>query len=153
MAIKLSTLRKPKLRRMIDLMMLFVASSFPVDMPYLNVATINFRFLSIFWASFSNSGIPQPLVHLSHLPKARQAFLKLSCLKIKRNRSLIRYALYNSGFATTRYSSCACCPGVRFSGFFRSANRFFSYHQTVFFSHHQGLPLPSRPHETGQHNA
>jgi hypothetical protein len=47
-AIRLSTFLKPKLRLIMDLIMLFVASSFPVDIPNLNVATMNLRFRSIF---------------------------------------------------------------------------------------------------------
>jgi hypothetical protein len=79
--------------------------------------------------------------------------LKLSCLNINRNRSLIKYARYSSGFAVTRYSSCARWAGVRFSGFLRSANLFFLYHRIAFSSRYQGLPLPNPQHETDLHNA
>ncbi len=91
-AMRLSTLRNPKLRLMMDLMTLFVASSFPVDIPYLSVATMNLRLRSIFPASFSNSGIPHFLAHLSQRPSARQAALKVSCLNTSRKRSFPKYA-------------------------------------------------------------
>jgi len=153
MAIKLSTLRNPKLRRIIDLITLFVASSLPVDIPYRSVATINLRLRSIFSARASNSGIPHFRAHLSHLPSARQAFRKVSCLKTKRSRSLHKYAAYNSGLSFAKYSSCACWLAVRFSGFFSRANRFFWCPAQHVCEHCRERQSPTRQHETGLHTS